>query len=322
MELPEHVLETATRQGGLVTRAQLIEGGVAAAMIRWQMGRRWRSVLPGVIQLDTGLPSFQQRMMAALLAAGPESWLSGVTAAGWHGMPVWDHRLPIFVMVPAPARSRRIAWVSIRATSLTNERLVERGALRFSCRPRSVVDAAAQASDDSAARSLVIGAVQNRLVRVGDVQHWLGARRRNGTIRLKTALREASAGSWSVPEAQLARLARRSHVLPPPWANPQLSDEKDRPLTTPDLWCDDVALAVMVHSLRFHSGALDWDATVDADEDLRAAGVEVVGVTPSAIEKAPDTVLARIEAGYLRAAGRPRPPVTARPRDFMHEASG
>lgn len=122
MELPEHVLETATQQSGLVTRAQLIAGGVPAAMIRWQMGRRWRSVLPGVIQLDSGLPSFQQRMMAALLAAGPDSWLSGVTAAGWHGMPVWDHRLPIFVMVPAPARSRRIAWVSIRATTLTNER--------------------------------------------------------------------------------------------------------------------------------------------------------------------------------------------------------
>ena len=95
--------------------------------------------------------------------------------------------------------------------------------------------------------------------------------------------------------------------LPRPWANPALHDPLGRRLTTPDLWFDDVALAVMVHSRVHHSGVLDWEATVAADEDLRTAGIEVVAVTPASIAAAPEQVLARIGAAYERAARRPRP---------------
>jgi len=40
--------------------------------------------------------------------------------------------------------------------------------------------------------------------------------------------------------------------------NPRLKDMHDKRLTTPDLWFDDVGMAVMVHSRQFHSGALQW----------------------------------------------------------------
>lgn len=279
-------------------------------------------MLLGVLLLGPGLPTYEQRLVAALLAAGPDSWLSGSTAAAWHGLTPPDHSLPVHVMVPFPATSRRIAWASIRATSLTNERLVYRGPLRLSCRPRALVDAAAQAPDESAARAVVIAAVQNRLVRIDDVQHWLGVRRRNGTVRLKLAVREAAAGAWSVPEARLAGLLRRPGGFVSLLANPELVDVAGRPLTTPDVWIDDVGLAVMVHSRRFHAGVLDWDATVEADEDLRDAGIEVVAVTPHAIERRPDDVLSRVRSAHARAAQRPRPPVVATPRDWSRSLSG
>lgn len=322
MELPDHLAALASSQWGVVTRRQLLEAGIPPAMIRWQTGRRWRSLLPGVILLSPGLPTWDQRLVAALLAAGPKSWLSGVTAATWHGLAQADSTLPVHVMVPFPATSRQIAWVSIRATSLTNELLVQRGPLRVSCRPRALVDAAAQACDDDAARALVIAAVQDRKVRVDDVQHWLAVRRRNGTVRLKTAVREAATGLWSVPEAKLAEIVRTSGLFPHVMANPVLVDALGRPLTTPDLWIDDVGLALMVHSRRFHADVLDWDATVDTDEDLRDAGIEVVGVTPNAIERHPEKVLARVSSGHARASRRPRPNVTATPRDWMSRASG
>jgi hypothetical protein len=111
-------------------------------------------------------------------------------------------------------------------------------------------------------------------------RHWLAVRRRNGTVRLKAAVREAAAAFWSVPEADLAKLVRTSGMFPRVMANPALVDVRGRPLTTPDLWIDDVGLAVMIHSRRFHAGVLDGDATVESDEDLRDAGVEVVAVTP------------------------------------------
>ncbi len=258
--------------------------------------------------------------MAALLYAGPDSWIAGESAARAHGLLDPGPSLPLTVFVPYPQRSRRVAWVRIRATRLTNERLVERGPLKLSCRPRALVDAAADAADERAARHMIVSAVRERLVRLDDVQHWIGARRRNGTVRLKQAAAEAATGSWSVPEADLARLLAASADLPELLANPSLRDEDGRPLTTPDLWADDVALAIMVHSQKYHAATLDWEATVTADQDLRDAGVEVVPVTPLAIARHPGQVVDRVVAAYLRVSARPRPSVMATPKDFLHLA--
>lgn len=263
--------------------------------------------------LNTGLPTPDQRLLAALLYAGPQSWLAGASANARHAPGRSAPALPVQVYVPHPQRSRRVAWVTIRATRFTNERLVERGPLRLSCRARAVVDAAADAVDDRSARGLLVAAVQERVVRLADVEHWIGVRRRNGTIRLKAAAREAAAGAGSVPEADLAKILRRSATFAALMANPTIEDHLGRRLTTPDLWLDDVAMAVMVHSRQFHEGVLEWDATVEADSELRDEGVEVVAVTPFGIEHHADAVLARAEAGYRRARARPRPAVLARP---------
>ena len=186
--------------------------------------------------------------------------------------------------------------------------IVTRGPLRLSCRARALVDAAAGCADPAAARALIIDAVQQRLVRLDDVAHWVEARSNHGRRRLRQALAEAAIGAWSVPEADLLRLVSGHGRLPEPWANPVLHDAAGRRLTTPDLWIDDVALGVMVHSRAFHSGVLDWEATVAADEDLRAAGIEVVAVTPASIATQPERVLARIDAAYgRRRADRDRP---------------
>jgi hypothetical protein len=178
-----------------------------------------------------------------------------------------------------------------------------------------VVDAAAQATDDSECRALLIAAVQRRLVRLDDVSHWIDVRRPNGKARLRRALAEAAAGAWSVPEADLAALLSRSSMLPAAWLNPELRDRDGRRLTTPDLWFDDVAMAVMVHSREYHAGVLDWDATVERDSDLSACRVVVVGVTPDAIARDPTRVRRRIETAYVTAKGSGlRAEVVATPR--------
>lgn len=320
MNLPDDVLALCETQSGVVARHQLLAAGVEPGLLRWHSTRHWRAILPGVLLLNTGQPTHEQRLVGAQLYAGPRAWLRGDSALGAHGAPM-PLRLPISLYVPHPQRSRRVMWVSIAATRLTNERVIERGPLRVSCRARAVVDAAAEASDDRAARALIVGAVQEGFVRLADVQHWIGVRRRNGTVRLKAALMEAAAGSWSVPEADLARILSGSPRLPDIWSNPMLRGGDGLPLITPDLWIDGVALAVMVHSRRFHSKVLSWDATVMADQELRDAGIEVVPVTPHLIATSPDAALAAVLAGLQRASARPRPPVTAYPREAWSAAA-
>jgi hypothetical protein len=313
--VPLDLVGLAQEQGGVVSRAQLLEAGASRGQIRWQLGRSWRLLLPGVILLAPGLPSVSQRQMAALLYAGPDSWLSGLTALALHGWGPPKSGPRVHVLVPPSRRSRDVAWLSIRRSWYTDERVVERGPLRFSCLARAVVDAAAQSADDAECRAFLIDAVQRRLVRLDDVSHWIDARRPNGKTRLHRALAEAAAGAWSVPEADLAALLSRSTVLPAVWLNPELRDQEGRRLTTPDLWFDDVAMAVMVHSREFHAGVLDWETTVDQDSDLSACRIVVVGVTPGALARDPMRVRRRIEDVYAaaRRSGH-RAEVVATPR--------
>ena len=104
--------------------------------------------------------------------------------------------------------------------------------------------------------------------------------------------------------------------------NPALKDMQDKRLTTPDVWFDDVGMAVMVHSRQFHSGSLQWDATVTDDSDLSGCRIVVVGVTPEQLARDPRSVLQRIESHYrfARESGF-RPAVIATPPvAFRHSA--
>jgi hypothetical protein len=316
MHLPPHALELAEIQLGVLTRRQLLQSGVTPAELRTRVGREWRLLLRGVVLLGNGLPDVRQRLVAALLYAGPGSWLAGSTAAALHGVPGLEICRPVRVLVAAPHRARDHAWVSIRNTTLVDERVHERGALRLSCPARAVVDAAAEAPTDELATAIIVGAAQNRIARLDDLAHWTAARGARGSTRMWQALERAATGAWSVPETELLALLSTSPVLPPVWPNPELRDPADRRLTTPDAWLDDVALAVMVHSKKFHAGDLDWEATVEHDTDLQAARVIVVGVTPRSISQQPERTLKRIETAYLtaRASGL-RAEVTATQRD-------
>ena len=310
MDLDEPTQWLLRDQLGLLTRAQLKEGGVSDAALRWHLGRHWRIVLPGVYQLDRRPTVRMQREVAALLLAGPGAALSGLTAAARFGVQSADPGDCVHVLVPAPRRGRRVAWASLTRTHRPDPLAVTSGALVLTSPARAVLDAATQSGAKDTAKAIGIEAVQRRLVTVDDLVHELAQRNRRGSALAGLAAQAAGTGSWSPPEAILLRAVAQSSVLPQVWPNPGLRIGPTR-LTTPDLWFDDVALAVMVHSRRFHSAGAAWDATVEADADLTAVGIVVAGVTPNRIHRNLAGVVARIERTYLQARQRPRPPVTA-----------
>ncbi len=308
-------------QLGLLTRAQLRDGGVSDAAVRWHLGRHWRIVLPGVYQLDRRPTVRLQREVAALLLAGPGAALSGLTAAASFGLKSADPGDAVHVVVPAPRRGRRVAWASLTRTHRPDPLAVTRGALVLTSPARAVLDAATQSGARSTATAIGIEAVQRRLVAIDELVHELSQRNRRGSALAGLAVQAASTGSWSPPEAILLRAVEQSRVLPQVWPNPELRVGHTR-LTTPDLWFDDVALAVMVHSRRFHSAGAAWDATVEADADLTAVGIVVVGVTPNRIHRNLAGVVSRIERTYLSARRRPRPPVTTARRSLLEPSTG
>jgi hypothetical protein len=198
MNLPPSIVAVATEQFGVVTRRQLAVHGVSTAQIRWSLGRSWRQLLPGVVQLSPTPPTPGQCQVAALLYAGQRCWLAGTTAATVLGFLPTEPHARVYVLGPPTVKPRTLPWVTIRRTYLLDERLVEKGPVRLSCRPRAVVDAAALLPDDTA-RGLLIDTVRERLVRLDDLTHWVEARETTGRPRLRTLVHEAAAGSWSVP---------------------------------------------------------------------------------------------------------------------------
>lgn len=318
-EFSSTLRDVLARQDGVVTRAQLRGSDVTDAAIRWNAGRRWRVLLPGVFLLTGHPPRPRQRLVAGLLWAGERSVLAGPTAAAQHGITSADPRDRVHLLVPAPLSSRRSGFADVRRTLLHDHAVVTRGPVRLCSPARAAVDAAGSARTTDARTAILIEAVQRDLCSVDELAEWVHRLRPRDAARLRAPLEAAASGAWSVPEAELLDLVTRSRRLPEVWANPRLETPDGTRLTTPDAWFDDVAMAVMVHSRRYHSSPDDWDDTVDADGDLVAAGVVVVGVTPHRLRTSGAEVLRRLERSHAAAGARPRPDLVATPRHLVRQ---
>ena len=320
-DLTPVVRDLLARQDGVVTREQLRAAGLTETAIRWHAGRGWRVLLPGVFLMNRNDPRPRQRLVAGLLWGGERSVLSGPTAASLHGITSAGARDRVHLLVPAPLASRRSGFAEVRRTVIHDDDTRSRGPLRLSSPARAAVDAARAARTLDARSAILIEAVQRELTTVDDLAEWVHRLRPRDAAGLRLPLEAAASGAWSVPEAELLDLVATSGALPDAWANPSLCTGDGRALTTPDVWFDDVAMAVMVHSRRYHSSPDDWDDTVDADGDLVTAGVVVAGVTPHRVRTSPTEVLRRLERTHAAARGRPRPDVVATPR-YLRQAAG
>ena len=315
VELSRPVRDLLARQDGLATRAQLLDHGVSLETVRWHAGRGWTPVLPRVLLVSGGELTTRRRQVAGLLWAGPTSALAGPTAARHHGVKAADPGGRVQLVVPAPASPRSFGFATVRRSQIPDPDVVRIGPIRVSSPARACVDAAMATRSPSSRVAILVEAVQRGIATVEELTAVICLLRPRDAHGLKDALAAAGSGAWSVPEVELRDLVCTSAVVPEPWLNPTLVDADGSGLLTPDLWFDEVAMAVMVHSHAYHSQGEDWADTVERDGELVAAGVVVVGVTPHRIRRDPAAVLRRIERTHVTASARPRPGVTATPKD-------
>ncbi|GMA39243.1 hypothetical protein [Mobilicoccus caccae] len=304
--LPAPLIDVLHRQHGLASLDQLWEAGLTRAQVRWKLHHGWSAPLPRVVLVGEGRLSPVQRSWAGLLYAGEDALLTGEAASSQYGIRQADSVI-VDVLVPHTCASRRCRWVRVRRAAVWEDWPRTLQGMNVVSPERAVVDAARWSADDRRALALVIEACQRRVTTPERLWRELAVLGRGtGTGLVRRALSEAESGAWSVAEVDLAALVRRSPVLPPPMLNPTLTAHRTR-LTTPDLWFDDVALAVMVHSKAHHLLGDDWAHTVESDGDLVVAGATVIGITPTTLRRDPAGALRRVEAAYGAARSRPRP---------------
>jgi predicted transcriptional regulator of viral defense system len=240
-------------QHGVVSRAELVEIGVSDAVIRWALSRgKWEPMHRGVYRLSGSPNTWLQRVMAALLAAGPRAWVSHHSSAALHhltGYPpgcieltTMHRRIINGVIVHKTKRYPPFFPISVEGvtTADVNLTLLDLAAV-------DAIERVEEAMEDALAR---------RLTSVRKLEWFLtraAGRGVQGSTVLKKLLDFRLPGEevpQSVMESRMDRLIRRGK-LPRPVRQFSLRNESGREVARPDFAYPARKLGgVIVHKLN------------------------------------------------------------------------
>src|SRR5579863_8856982 len=145
----------------VVTRRQAQLCGMPASTLDRYVapGGRWQRLLPGVYLAVTGQATQQQREMAALLYAGPQSLITGAAAVRRHHLHAAGPDL-VDVLIPVNLKRQSVGFVRVHRTRQMPERIYVTGAIRFTKPARAVADTARSLARFDDVRQVVCDAVQ------------------------------------------------------------------------------------------------------------------------------------------------------------------
>jgi hypothetical protein len=273
---PDGLADLLEKQSSVVSRAQLLTLGMKdnAMQYRVRRGGPWQTLLPGVYLAASGVPSFSQKEMAALLYAGPGSLITGPTA-----------RMPA------------------RASSA--------GPVRLTLVPRAVADTARQLTELRDVRAVVADAVQLGRCTVSQLADELRTGPVRGSAAFRSVLAEVADGIRSTAEGDLRDVVKTAR-LPMPLFNPSLYDG-DLFLGKPDGWWPDAGVAGEVDSRAWHLSPEDWDRTRRRHDRMAAAGIIVLHFSPRELRRERAKVANLIKGALNRGLTRPPLPIRTIP---------
>ena len=274
---------------------------------RLRPGGPWQKLLPGVYLTVTGVPSPEQREMAALLFAGPGSIITGVTAMRREGLRAADTGL-VEILIPASRKRRSVGFVRVTRTTRMPERVVAVGGRHYAMPARAIADATRGIASLRDVRALVASAVQDGRCPLSMLIDELAQGPAKGSTALRRALGEVADGTRSAAEADLRDLLKRGRI-PTPMFNPQLYDPAGSLIAVPDTWWPDAGVAGEVDSREWHLSPEDWERTMARHAAMTAQGILLLHFSPRQIRGQPGDVIARIKESLAAGHARPRLPI-------------
>jgi very-short-patch-repair endonuclease len=293
--------EMCTRQAGVLTVAAACRN-MGEAAVRWRLSSgRWRRVCHGVIVTQSGPLTEEQRLWAAVLAAGDGAVLAGLTAARLGGLSGFDERR-VHMLIPASRQVRKaIPDVAVHRSVLLGggdahpARLPPRTRLA-----RSLVDAAGWAATDRLARAILAAGVQQRLVRVADlsqvVEHSPRGSRR---ALMRVTLADVAGGAEALSELDFCDLVRRYRLPEPDRQVRRMDGDGYR-------WLDAVwewARLIAEIDGRWHMDVRAWWADMRRDNGLTVNGYRVLRFPAFAVRDSPKAVADQIAAALRQVRG-------------------
>jgi very-short-patch-repair endonuclease len=243
----------------------------------------------------SGPLSGEEELWAAVLAAGRDAVLAGLTAAALDGLTGFESPAT-HLLVPAARRVRTaLPGVVVHRSRVLGADDMHPARLPPRTRvARSLLDAAAWSGSDNRARAVLAAGVQQRLVRP---DHLAGELRRFPQLRrhalIAATLADIAGGAHALSELDFARLARR-YRLPPPDRQVMRRDRDGRRRWLDAYW-EEARLVAEVDGL-WHMEATAWWADMRRDNDLTLSGLRVLRFPAFAVRDHPAQVAAQIRA--------------------------
>lgn len=290
-----------------MSRAQLYRLGVQ----RWQVRRRaqrhtWRPVGSRAVVLHSGPPSKVQRWWCALINTCGHAVLAGATAAEAAGLKGYETET-IHVAVPKSARPIKQPGVVVHESRRLRPSDVHPGRRPPQVRAAvAVVQAALWSPDAARACALLAAAVQQRLIRLGELSIEMARVRRHRFRKLiLLVLADIDGGAHSLAEIDFARLCRNAG-LPAPSRQRVRIDSTGRRRYLDVEW-DQFRLVVEIDGM-FHMELARWMDDSLRGNDISLDGRVLLRFPALVLRTDPDRVLAQVRQGLSRAGWEPSAP--------------
>ena len=295
---------TLAAQHQVITRLQALSCGVPRSTVNLWCGPngKWQKLLPGVYLTVTGKPTSDQRLMAAVLYAGPRAVITGPSALRLHRL-----RSPgpdvIDVLVPAAVKRRDTGFVRLHRTRRA-PRVYRIGAIRFCHAARAVADSARLLTSLDDVKTVVAEAVQKQACSIAELGLELEKGPSQESARLRAALASVRAGTRSVAEDRFRERVMSSN-LPAPRYNVFLRAADGTDIGEVDAWWADAGVSVEIDSQEYHFYRADWLRTDAKRSRLLKYGIFPHNIAPARVDHDWDAVCAELGASLEN--GRKRP---------------
>jgi very-short-patch-repair endonuclease len=300
IDLPYPCRQLIELQCGVLARWQAPAVGLGTNTIKTLLqGGRWQQMYLGVYAAHTGDPSWDARLWAAVLRAGPQAVLSHHSAADLDGLAVTPSTL-IHVTVPAEQHLCRIPGVRIHRSSRLH---LTRHPSRTPPRTRieeTVIDLTQTARTFDAAFGALCQACGSRLTTAARLRASMDGRRKvRWRAELRDAQRDIADGTHSMLEVRYVRDVERPHALPRERRQAAVSRPARRIYL--DNLMEQFGVCVELDGQAAHPGAQRW-RDIRRDNALAADGIVTLRYGWPDVVQRPCEVAAQI-AAVLRQRG-------------------
>jgi len=202
----------ASRQFGLISRAQALGEGLSADAIDHRLGAgRWERLLPGVFRIAGAPASWHQRLMAAILWA-PRAAVSHRAAAGlWELEGCPSDRVELSTV---STRKSRVPWITLhRVGTLDRADVTSLGPIPVTTPTRTLADLCGVLNPDAVERALDDALRRNltSMPRLRWAAQRLSGRGRPGAHVLRELIGQRR-GDWTPPASFLESSAAASQA--------------------------------------------------------------------------------------------------------------